>query len=888
MWDGYTVIQVKHKASVTGGHPENAAWLWGQIRKELDAWANFKGDRRDIPGFLIFITNVILTPFPVVGGHDTINTHIKDYLDHLNDGTRDIDGEATSARIKRLNRVKSIAKVRVWDGNQIQTLLKVYPGIRSAFPAFLTAGDAFTVLRQLSDNISTDNLEAALREHAKTALAGEGFIYFDEAGSGDGNGIPVHEIAIDLPVSFDSGTRHTSVIKYVLDRAEHVLAPGITTQAAPRHLIITGAPGNGKTTISKFLVQVFRAALLRDADNLGDGHREIIEGTKTALRRFARELPRNRRWPVRIDLAQYVQEGGLNDDSTLLRWIAHKVSRRSDTGIVTAWALKEWRQKWPWLLVLDGLDEVTEPTVRKRLIERVTEFVNDVDADKCDVLVILTTRPVGYTEKIAPAQFERVDLDYLELAEAVRYGKLATRVRLRTDTDRIERVHARLVKAAEDESLQHLLRTPLQVLILTIIIDGAGQLAPDRYSLFRGYYDTVFKRERDKPAGLHKMLQDYGQQIQQLHERVGFELQVRSESSDRSYATLTPEELRRIAWQVLTEAGFKPSGKDAGLLSNIFDAATKRLVLIVPRGADGYGFDVRSLQELMAAMHLTTGPLDDILDRVRVAAASPYWRNTWLFAAGQLFSTPQRHQHQALVELVETIDATADDRLGGVAPVGPRLALDIIDDGMARSYPRWRDRLIAEAMKVLGEPDPPDLPLITKYLLRFANTGDDQRAAVAEGLRDALGGTPTARRTAATLQHLTPAIALEIRAHPNVRGLDSVRKRPDATLPTSVDGWEDFDFEIETNPCVGEADRLLHEAADALRHLRGNEMRDEDYLAIMRALAVEPAAAGLAAALAHVIGHEERLIYHLRDGVIPTVHRRPVGERLQSMMPDDV
>jgi len=889
VWDGYTVLQVKHMAAPSSNHQENLAWLWSQVREELNAWADPEGDRNPIPDYLIIITNVKLTPFPVVGGHDVLDANIASYLERLNDDKRDTGEAATAERKARLARLSRIKKVRVWDGNQIQALLKVHPGIRDAFPGFLTAGDVFAALAQFTDSIPLKDLEAGLRAHAKTALMGEGFIYFDEAGSGDGRGIPVHDVAIDLPVTFASGTQRTSVVKYVLERAEHVLKPGVTTQEAPRHLIVTGAPGNGKTTISKFLVQVFRAAMLNGAEDLGDGHREVITGTETALKRFGRALPKNRRWPMRIDLALYVQEGGLSDDSTLLRWIAHKVSRRSNAGEVKPWALKTWMQQWPWLLVLDGLDEVTEPAVRKRLIERVTEFVNDAEADKCDVLVVLTTRPVGYTENIAPAHFERIDLDYLELGEAVRYGDLATKVRLRTDFDRIERVRARLRKAAEDEALQHLLRTPLQVLILTIIIDGAGHLAPDRYSLFRGYYDTVFRRERDKPAGLHKMLQEYGQQIQQLHERVGFELQVRSEAGDRSYATLTPDELRQIAWQVLDEAGFKPSGKDTALLEKIFDAATKRLVLIAPRGTDGYGFDVRSLQELMAAMHLTTGPLDGVLHRLRAAAASPFWRNTWLFAAGQLFSTPQPHQHEAVVNLVETIDQNADDRLGHVVPVGPRLALDVIDDGMARSYPKWRDRLVAHGMNVLSEPNPPDLPSIAKYLVRFANTGDDQRAAVAEGLRDALGGTSTARNTATALQQLVPTIADEIHAHANVRGLTSVRKRPDATLPPEpVNGWDDFETEIATNPCVGEAARLLHKGADALRRISGKAVRDEDTADIQRALEVEAAATGLASALAHVIGHEPELVENLRDGVLPGVHRRPIGEQLRSMTLDNL
>jgi hypothetical protein len=132
------------------------------------------------------------------------------------------------------------------------------------------------------------------------------------------------------------------------------------------------------------------------------GPRRVIVGTEAALSRFGQALPQHRRWAMRIDLGEYAQERGLVEDSTLLRWIAHKVSKRSDMGEVRARSLSTWMKQWPWLLVLDGLDEVTEPAVRKRLIQQVTEFVTNAEADNCDVLVVLTTRPVGYTENIAP------------------------------------------------------------------------------------------------------------------------------------------------------------------------------------------------------------------------------------------------------------------------------------------------------------------------------------------------------------------------------------------------------------------------------------------------------------------------------------------------------
>jgi len=60
-------------------------------------------------------------------------------------------------------------------------------------------------------------------------------------------------------------------------------------------------------------------------------------------------------------------------------------------------------------------------------------------------------------------------------------------------------------------------------------------------------------------------------------------------------------------------------------------------------------------------------------------------------------------------------------------------------------------------------------------LVRFANTGDDQRTAVADGLRDALSATPTSRPWRSISQQLVLGIADELRAHVDVRSLRFVR-----------------------------------------------------------------------------------------------------------------
>jgi hypothetical protein len=888
-WDGYTVFQVKHKARLTGDPQRDAAWLWQEVRSELTQWADPESGRGNVPNYLVFITNVPLSPVPRTGGLATLNKNINDFLGSLSDSSADQGGH-TGGTAKRLREAKrdrmfKLRAWRFWDANQVDALLTAHAGVRRAFGGFLTVPDVFAHLADFTDKLPISELEPGLRRHARTALMGERSIYFDEAGSSIDTGTPIEKMAIDLPLTPGPDGKKRTVFGYVLDRGERVLRPRLGLHKGPRHLVIAGAPGNGKTTVSKFLVQAYRAALLAGDKALGPDHQAVIDGTDETLRRLGRELPKHRRWPMRIDLAEYVEEGGLVEDTTLMRWIATKVSKRSNMGDITPNTLMSWMKQWPWFLILDGLDEVTEPMTRKRLIARIIEFVSDADGDDCDLFVVLTTRPTGYVENIAPTQFERVDLSRLEVNQAVHYGIRMTRIRLKDDADKIDRVEKELRRAAESESLRKLMQTPLQVLIMTIIVEGAGRLAPDRYSLFWGYYETVFKRERSKRAPFASLLQEHALHILELHQRVGFELQVHSELTDGALAVMKPDELRDIAWHVMHEAGFKPSDRDVRLLDEIVNAATHRLVLLAPRGDNGLGFDVRSLQELMAARYLTTGSTTLVTSRLNRVAASPHWRNAWVFAAGRWFSDPQPHQHEAIVELVENVDRNASDRLGSICPVGPFLALDLIEDGMARSHPRFYDRILVEGLRVLQLPNLPDPLAVARILVRAADMNDRTRGIIAEAMRDGLGGTESARDTTKRVQYLVPSAAQEAGVGSNALMLRGVRRR--ASDASSVPGqpqpdvWREFQDSLLGWP---ESDAIAHKLADAgasLVRLRGSRLIEQEMDTIMAALSDPVAASILELALDQVVDAEPLLISDIRDGILPVIQRQSVGDTVR-------
>lgn len=883
VWDGYTVFQAKHKERLDAVPMRNAKWLWSQVKGELDKWADPAYKRNPVPNYLVIITNVPLTPTPETGGLALLNRNIADYVEALADDRHDIDDDARKRRETMQARMSRLRAWRVWDGNQIDAYLTVHGDVRRAFAAFLTAADVFANLAECTDKLPLAQLEPGLRRHARTSLVGERFLYFDEAGAGDGTGTPIEEVVIDLPIVSRDNKKRT-VLGQVFDRGERVLKPRLSLYEGPRHLVVAGGPGNGKTTVARFLVQSYRAALLDGASDLGADHRSVISATRETQRRLGRAqgLPSHRRWPIRIDLAEYVEEGGLSEESTLLRWIAHKVSQRSNAGQVTPSALDSWMRQWPWLLVLDGLDEVTEPITRKRLIRQITEFVTDAEGDNCDLFVVLTTRPTGYVENIAPTQFERVDLSRLDAAQAVSYGIRAAKVRLRDDVDKIERIENQLRRAAADESLRNLMQTPLQVLIMTIIVEGSGRLSPDRYSLFWGYYETVFKRERTKQGPSSRLLQEQAPHILHLHQRVGFELQRRSEEAEGSTATMTPEELRLLAWQVLDEAGYKPSDADSALLDAIVTAATHRLVLLAPRGEEGLGFDVRSLQELMAARYLTTGTIEEAARRLEWAAASPHWRNSWIFAAGRYFSEPQAHQQESVVRLVEGIDRDAAYRLGRICPIGPALALDLIDDGMARSQPRFHDRLLAEGLRVLRSPQVSDPLAVARVLVRAAEINDRSRGVVATALRGALTADPLTRQTASDVQRLTVVAGKETgMLHPFLLAGIRGKSLADETTISHDEGWEQFDVAVTTYPDTDEILAKVEPAAESLRRLGKADDLEQQSAAIVLALSDPEAAAILETALESVACHEPGMVVALHDHLLPTIHRAPVGDALR-------
>lgn len=792
-WDGYVVIQAKQKEHLAKP-AENASWLIRQISDELDKWFEPGSQRQPIPDYFLFVTNVRLSS-TAGGGIDQVNAFV----------TKKIEQAARAGSESRA-RATQVKDWKIWHRDQINMLLTTHPGIRAAFPGMLTTGDLLARVSNVQGIADPKHLETVLTRHAESSLSAERWINFSEAGGT--SRASLDEVAIDLSFSVDGRRPVDQVLQTAIELSDRVLKRSHMKPGTKRHLVITGKAGSGKSTTTRFLTQILRSRFVA-GEPLPDTPSRVRDATSQALNRIGAPIPRNRRWPMRVDLPTYADALGPSGDKDLVRWIAELVSKRAEDDL-KPYALRQWLNSWPTAILLDGLDEVTSPDVRRRVLDEVGALVEQLDDADADALVILTTRPTGYTEKFMPEQFTQADLAPLSSEEALTYGELVTKRRLADDPDRRDQVVTKLRDTAPDSAQGRLMGTPLQVLIMSLILERFGVLPPDRYQLFSRYFDTVLERESAKTTTLQHLLTDHRRIIVEVHEIAGLELQQTSETSRHARALLSPARLREIAEQRLRAVGYETQDGLARVSEQIVQTATERLVLLVPSEDDCFSFEVRSLQELMAANALSRRREDELAQALQALAHSPHWRNTWIFTAGRAFAEGSDERREAVVQTVESIDS-----MGAwpswLCPSGPELAGELLSDGMAASAPKWQRRLVDVALRSLAGPIPVDLDAVAAGI-RAASPGGRTSPIVGNALRDAQRGNARARTAARVILNSLRQTQSGVRSRRRVPDDEITDNWPTKTLRDLLaNAVAEVGYELESDALV---DGALEDFAD--------------------------------------------------------------------------
>lgn len=684
-WHGYLVVQAKFRQRSGGAQPDGS-WAVGELRSELAAYRAEDTARRR-PEYYLYATNVVLTPPAVTGSKDKVYAELEAAVE---EGLiRDFD---------------------VWDYDKLCRFLDSYSEIRRAYGAWVLPGDVLAEMVKIL-NIGIPDFDNTLSLYLQKELIADQYANLEQAGHAPEERIPIARVFVDLPIggpnppamideSIADGA--PGLIHELLKVAHQKLDPySLSVSGLERgqehsldrrtgRYVLVGGPGQGKTTLGQFVCQLFRVALLSGRPGFTVSHEacQAMEVAAASCEHSSFDLPTARRFPLRIILNEFATAletaESAGQSLSLLRFIVQGIERRIDREIPID-VFRGWLSSYPWLIVLDGLDEVPPSSNRDPVLRAITEFWVDVSQAESDVLVLATTRPQGYNEEFSPKFYEHLWLAHLSPQRALHYAKRLIQVRFPSDPDRQGKILTRLERASGVEASARLMRSPLQVTIMATLVDQMGQPPEERWSLFSEYYTVIYKRELERNIPAAEILRRHRPNIDSIHQRVALVLQTESELAENTEAHLSRDRLALLVEDRLREEGHE--GDDLVVLRDaILEAAAERLVFVVGLETDKIGFEIRSLQEFMAAEGLMDGGDDIVGDRLRAIAHSSLWRNVFLFAAGQCFAERQHLRDTIHTICAELNDAT-DDRLCRALLGGSILAMDLMEDGPAREQP---------------------------------------------------------------------------------------------------------------------------------------------------------------------------------------------------------
>lgn len=689
-WDGYIVLQAKFRARSSPDPASNATWLAREVQKELQALHT----RSPIPEYLIIASNVVLSAVQEVGGKDRLNR----LLQHSAD-TGELRGWA------------------VWDYDVICRLLDRSSSVRRVYRGFITPGDVLDEMMNFMHIRAVDFGHSA-SVFLQTEFFADRYVRLEQAGHTPEHKIPIERVFVDLPASRNAVTGVTTEVPAIFKLVEALLIEGdqvlrpTSLLLRPEHhrrnadgtllgrTVVVGGPGQGKTTVGQFICQLHRAALLRGRPPhlLEAGVLESLDNLDRQRDQLSLTEPGVRRFPFRVSFERFASTLAVGTTRSLLGYLALSIGERTDRHFEPE-DVRRWLAIYPSIIVLDGLDEVPSTSNRLPVLAAVRHFTVEMTDSDADVQIIATTRPQGYNAEFGPNIYAHYHLATLSRENALEYGSKLVATRYSDDPERMVRITDRLGEACDQVEIARLMSTPLQVTIMATLVDRIGRPPTQRWRLFQQYYEVVYARETERDIPASDVLRHHKSSVDAIHHQIGLLLQVRGEEPGGGGTWLSRSRFENVVTERLKSEGFE--GAELALqVRLIVDAALNRLVFIVGLEINHIGFEIRSLQEYSAAEALMQGSDALIRDRLRRIAPLPYWRNVFLFAAGQCFGNRQ-HLRDSIVVICEELDENPTATLTGALHAGATLALDVLEDGASRSQPRYSRALARVALGML-------------------------------------------------------------------------------------------------------------------------------------------------------------------------------------------
>lgn len=543
-------------------------------------------------------------------------------------------------------------------------------------------------------------LERTIKTYLSKSFSADKFAELDQAGEPETGGdrrTQLKQVFIDLEVKLcerinprdwrleklaQSVSRASSLDDddFFIEESDNLSAMKCLLKEKWPKVVIIGGPGQGKSTLGQQVAQVYRAKWL---------------GTSYD---FADQI-KTKRIPFRVVLKYFAQWLADKPDSDSLE--AYLAKDMGDValqkGKISAENIQDIFLCQECLLILDGLDEVVDPNLQQRMLERIYSFLDWVENFNVNLKVITTSRPNIYEDQFDPKRFLHLELLPLSVKQVKKYANkwVETRDLRKEERDRIIRT---LAECQLDERISTLLKTPLQVTIILLIIKNGGRPPGEREELFDKYWDTILKREKSKDKDLIK---SDDTTLLNLHAYLGYLLHCRA-SNQNVQSLFSEEEFKEEISNFLQKRDSQSSSKDINVRVKQFVIDAKdRLVLIVSPQPGLFGFELRSFQEFFAAVYLFKKRKR--FENLKSIVCSEHWRYVALFLAGRIARELGEEADGIVREVCRQVDKPIDGEVANhyLRP-GAGFALEVAADGsLSKEYRDLQREAIEYGLEVL-------------------------------------------------------------------------------------------------------------------------------------------------------------------------------------------
>jgi hypothetical protein len=400
-------------------------------------------------------------------------------------------------------------------------------------------------------------------------------------------------------------------------------------------IVLEGAPGQGKSTIAQYVCQVHRMNILQKTIELANIPNHLKPTSihvpfKVDLRDLATWL--SNKDPFSPEESK-VSRGYWQ--KSLESFLAYQVRVLSGGFDFSVQDLHAVAKHSPFLIVLDGLDEVADITQRQEIVSTVKIGINRLKESCKSLQVVITSRPTAFVNSpgFPESTYPRFELTSITRSLIDQYTNKWIKARKLNVRDSIE-VRKTLKEKLDQPHLRELSRNPMQLAILLSLINARGSSLPDkRTALYDSYVELFFNRESEKSA----VVREHRDLLIDIHRYLAWILHSEAEQG-QNRGSISSERLQKLLGDYLIT-----EGNDASIANRLFTGMIERVVALVSRVQDTYEFEVQPLREYFAARYLyETAPYSPPgaehkgtkPDRFDAISRNFYWLNVTRFYAG--------------------------------------------------------------------------------------------------------------------------------------------------------------------------------------------------------------------------------------------------------------